>query len=37
MKTCIEALQGICHKSCMMGTPIDGATQIYGYSMSVIL
>ncbi len=36
MKTCIEALRGIRCKLCMMGIPIDGATHIYGDSMSVI-
>ncbi len=36
MKTGVEALCGICYKLCMMGIPIDGATHIYGDSMSVI-
>ncbi len=36
MTTGVEALQGIWYKFCMMGIPIDGATHIYGDSMSVI-
>ncbi|KAL7447625.1 hypothetical protein ACHAXS_000025, partial [Conticribra weissflogii] len=36
MKTGVEALCGICYKLCMMEIPIDGATHIYGDSMSVI-
>ncbi len=36
MKTGVEALRGICYKLDMMGIPIDGATHIYGDSMSVI-
>ncbi len=36
MKTVVEALLGICYKLHMMGIPIDGATHIYGDSMSVI-
>ncbi len=36
MKTGVEALQGICYELRMMGIPIDGATHIYGDSMSVI-
>ncbi|KAL7460010.1 hypothetical protein ACHAXS_000478 [Conticribra weissflogii] len=36
MKTGIDALQGINYKLHMMDMPIDGATHIYGYSMSVI-
>ncbi len=36
MKTGIEALHGIHYKLHMMGIPIDGATHIYGDSMSVI-
>ncbi len=36
MKTGVEALRGIRYKLHMMGIPIDGATHIYGDSMSVI-
>ncbi len=36
MKTGIDALCGIHYKLRMMGIPIDGATHIYGNSMSVI-
>ncbi len=36
MKTGVEALRGIRYKLRMMGIPIDGATHIYGDSMSVI-
>ncbi len=36
MKTAVEALHGIHYKLCMMGIPIDGATHIYGDSMSLI-
>ncbi len=36
MKTGVEALHGIHYKLHMMGIPIDGATNIYGDSMSVI-
>ena len=36
MMTGIEALCGIRYKLRMMGIPIDGATYIYGDSMSVI-
>ncbi len=36
MMTGIEALHGIHCKLCMMGIPIDGATHIFGDSMSVI-
>ncbi|KAL7464684.1 hypothetical protein ACHAXS_005019, partial [Conticribra weissflogii] len=36
MKTGIEALHQIGYKLTMMGIPIDGATNIYGDSMSVI-
>ncbi len=35
MKTGVETLCGICYKLRMMGIPIDGATHIYGDSMSV--
>ncbi len=36
VKTGIEALCGTSYKLHMMGIPIDGATNIYGDSMSVI-
>ncbi|KAL7460605.1 hypothetical protein ACHAXS_001049 [Conticribra weissflogii] len=36
IKIGIETLQGIYYKLCMMGIPMDGATHIYGDSMSVI-
>ncbi len=36
MKTGVEALRGIRYKLRMMGIPLDGATRIYGDSMSVI-
>ncbi len=36
MKTDIKALRGICCKLHMMGIPIDGDTNIYSDSMSVI-
>ncbi|KAL7452765.1 hypothetical protein ACHAXS_000285 [Conticribra weissflogii] len=36
MKTGVEALRGICYKLRMIGIPIDGATNIYGDTMSVI-
>ncbi len=36
IKTGVEALRGIRYKLLMMGIPIDGATHIYGDSMSVI-
>ncbi len=36
IKTGIEALHGICYELRMMGISIDGATHIYGDSMSVI-
>ncbi len=36
MKTGVEALWWIRCKLCMIGIPIDGATHIYGDSMSVI-
>ncbi|KAL7457926.1 hypothetical protein ACHAXS_000413 [Conticribra weissflogii] len=36
MKKCVEALRRICYTLCMMGIPIDGATRIYGDSLSVI-
>ncbi len=36
MKTGVEALCGICYKLRMIGIPIDGATNIYGDTMSVI-
>ncbi len=36
MKTGVEVLRGIHYKLCMTGIPIDGATHIYGDSMSVI-
>ncbi len=36
VKTGVEVLRGIHYKLHMMGIPIDGATHIYGDSMSVI-
>ncbi len=36
MKTFVETIQVIWYKLSMMGIPIDGATHIYGDSMSVV-
>ncbi len=36
MKTCVKTLQVIHYKLCMMGIPIDGPTNIYADSVSVI-
>ncbi len=36
MKTVLEALQRIRYKLHILGIPIDGATHIYGYSISLI-
>ena len=36
MKTCVELVEGLRHKLCMMGIEVDGRTSVGADNMSVI-